>query len=166
MKRIQFVTVSTPNSSTTSENEQRFILLRTDCLVSRCSAKWKRDNIGCKTMCCYSSHPITAGLYALCILFSLWSLSYSTISSLGSINMTNCPVSISQLIQYLLIIISFFISYPYAVSYHKKCMTSAILYATEIWPLAMCDSLNFDHLAETTHLFKHIFLNIANLPLN
>lgn len=44
-------------------------------------------------------------------------------------------------------------------------MTSAILYATVIWPQAMCDSLNFNHLAETTHLFKHTFLNMANLPL-
>jgi len=36
-------------------------------------------------------------------------------------------------------------------------MTSAILHVTVIWPLATCDSLYFDHLAEPAHFFQHFF---------
>lgn len=44
-------------------------------------------------------------------------------------------------------------------------MASAILYATVIWPLATCDSLHFDHLAEPIHLLKRIFLHSGTLRL-
>lgn len=58
------------SKSNTLENEQGLVLLRPDCFVSRCSAKWKMDDIWCKAMCCYSSHYLSCYCVALCTLSS------------------------------------------------------------------------------------------------